>query len=353
MTSGHRPCAGKGCSTVTGFLTELGKKLAERWLTLLVLPGALYLAVALVAHVEGHRHPFDLSRPGQWVSEWVSKPAVAPPGELVVALLAFLLASAAVGTAVQGTAGVIERLWFAEDHQRWPRPLRDLADAQLRRRRAQWNTQHAKYRAAVNERAQAVAQARADEMAEPRAQAMADNRPAGRDDEQRRTWNALTRVAIHKPARLTWVGDRIYAVTRQLDDEYRLDAATVWPALWLTMSSTAREEIARSRELIARAAALCAWGLAYLALGVLSWPVVFVGLILVVTGWARSRRCAEDYARLLESAFRLHGGDTARALGIAHRGVMNAQTGWALTLLLQGRADRVEATTGWPQAPPA
>ncbi|URN10988.1 hypothetical protein LUW77_00475 [Streptomyces radiopugnans] len=43
-----------------GLLSELGKKLAERWLSLLVLPGALYLAVLGTAALLGHGHPFDL-----------------------------------------------------------------------------------------------------------------------------------------------------------------------------------------------------------------------------------------------------------------------------------------------------
>lgn len=34
---------------MNAFLGELGKKLAERWLTLLVLPGLLYITVITVA----------------------------------------------------------------------------------------------------------------------------------------------------------------------------------------------------------------------------------------------------------------------------------------------------------------
>ncbi|WP_326770755.1 hypothetical protein OG978_44460 (plasmid) [Streptomyces sp. NBC_01591] len=45
-----------------GLLSELGKKLAERWFSLLVLPGALYLAVLAVAQTLGHTHPFDALR---------------------------------------------------------------------------------------------------------------------------------------------------------------------------------------------------------------------------------------------------------------------------------------------------
>ncbi|MER5626420.1 hypothetical protein ABT061_35860 [Streptosporangium sp. NPDC002544] len=35
---------------MNGFLSEIGKKLAERWVTLLALPGLLYLAAAMVGH---------------------------------------------------------------------------------------------------------------------------------------------------------------------------------------------------------------------------------------------------------------------------------------------------------------
>ena len=49
-------------------LAELGKNLADRWLTLLVLPGALYLAVLAAARTLGQEHALDLPRLAHRVS---------------------------------------------------------------------------------------------------------------------------------------------------------------------------------------------------------------------------------------------------------------------------------------------
>lgn len=43
-----------------GLLGELSKKLAERWLTLLVMPGALYLAIAAAGHTLGQSAALDV-----------------------------------------------------------------------------------------------------------------------------------------------------------------------------------------------------------------------------------------------------------------------------------------------------
>ena len=301
----------------------MSKKLAERWVTLLVLPGALFLSVSVLAHVQGQRHPFDFARASRWISTLAATPTLARPGGIAIAVVGFLVGAAVVGICVQGIAGLIERLWLAENHQRWPWPLRSLAAHLLTRRRARWQSRWAAYRSERETRAQARAEGRTDVDTEPLS----------------RAFEKVAQIAIHHPERPTWIGDRINAVSRQLDDEYRLDATTLWPALWLTMPTTSRNDIAQSCQGLSQSASLSAWGVTYLAVSVLSWPLAVVGVVLITSGWRRARRCADEYARLVECAFRLHSAETARSLGIEHDGVLNAQTGWALTCLLQGRGE--------------
>jgi len=104
---------------VGGFLAELGKKLAERWLSLLVLPGLLYLAALTAASLLGHRHPFAFGRLTSRLEDWTTTPGLTSISGLVLVLLATLLATAG--------AGLAEQAWLAEHWQSWPPPLRRLA----------------------------------------------------------------------------------------------------------------------------------------------------------------------------------------------------------------------------------
>ena len=105
-----------------GFLAELGKKLAERWLSLLVLPGLLYLAVLIAASLLGHRHPFAFGRLTSWLEDWTTTPGLTSVSGLVLVLLATLLAAAGAGLAAQALGSVTEQAWLAERWQSWPPP---------------------------------------------------------------------------------------------------------------------------------------------------------------------------------------------------------------------------------------
>lgn len=47
---------------MTAILTSIGTKLAERWATLVVLPGLVYIVAPGVAKTLGHRHALDVGR---------------------------------------------------------------------------------------------------------------------------------------------------------------------------------------------------------------------------------------------------------------------------------------------------
>ena len=52
---------------MNAFLGELGRRLAERWVTLLLLPGALFVAAVTVASVLGHGRALDLGALSGWI----------------------------------------------------------------------------------------------------------------------------------------------------------------------------------------------------------------------------------------------------------------------------------------------
>ncbi|MFF1651616.1 hypothetical protein [Streptomyces sp. NPDC058240] len=100
-------------------LSQLGTKLAERWLSLLVLPGALYLAVAATGHTLGHLHPFDLARLTHQITAWARHPAASTVGGQVVLLAAILAGAAAAGLVAQALGLLTERLCLAADWSTW------------------------------------------------------------------------------------------------------------------------------------------------------------------------------------------------------------------------------------------
>ena len=218
-------CAPNGYD-VGDVLAEIGKNLADRWLTLLVLPGALYLAVLGAAHAMGQGHAFDVPRVVHQVSMWATSSAAHSTAALVIVLVAIVLGSAAAGVMAQAVGSLIENLWLAAGWRTWPAPLRLLADHRLQERQKRWNEAHDSYLS--------------DRDAAARARAMNRIRNQGRTRQTppidlTAARERMTRISPEYPGRPTWIGDRIDAVTVRLNRDYDLDLATVWPSLWLVM----------------------------------------------------------------------------------------------------------------------
>lgn len=318
-----------------GFLDELGKKLAERWLALLVVPGLLYLGALTAACVLGHRHPFGVGQLVRQLDAWTTAPTTT--GGLVLILLTTFLAAAAAGVLAQGLGSLTERVWLADRWQSWPLPLRRLAQARITNRTRRWTA------------ATATHQRQLDTTSTHLAHDDSEDAPTDLDAARR----AVTRIAQEHPTRPTWIGDRVHAVVTRLDRDYQLDLPTVWPHLWLTMPEATRTEITAARESLTRATTLAGWALLYLVVAALWWPGLLLATGIATTAWQRARTATDTYALLIEAAARLHTADLARSIGIDHTGPLNPHTGWVLTCLLQGRSDLIPLTTGWPTPAPA
>ncbi|WP_159064566.1 hypothetical protein [Streptomyces olivochromogenes] len=280
-------------------LSELGKKLAERWLSLLVLPGALYLAVGATALTLGQAHPFDLHRLTGQITSWAIAPATGTAGGQVVLLAASLAGAAAVGLAAQTLGSLTEPLHLAADWPIWPPGLRHLAQWATGRRRTRWTDAAVSWHRHRDEAAAARARgARTTPL--PRYAARA----------------AMTRISPERPERPTWSGDRIHAVAVRLERDYHLDLAALWPHLWLSLPDNVRTEISAARQALTRATTLTAWAVLYLLLVPWWWPAAGITAALVITSWRRTRTAADTYATLLEAAVRLHARDLAGQLGL-------------------------------------
>jgi hypothetical protein len=295
-------------------LGELGKKLAERWLTLLVLPGAFYLAVVTVARVLGHRHALDLHRLTTQITAWGKSPTVTATSGQAVLLAAVLAGAAGAGVAAQALGSMAERLVLAAGWRTWPWPLRALAARRVGERRAAWDAGHAAYH-------------RLYEQAERARTAGTRLDPAERHAAYRRR----TGIALERPDRPTWSGDRVHAAATRLDRDLDLDLAITWPYLWLTLPDTARGEITAVRQALTRATTLIAWALLYLLLAYWWWPAIPIAVVLAVTARRRTRATVDAYAHLVEATARLHLTDLAGHLGIAHTGPATAALGATVT----------------------
>ncbi|MFE6846471.1 hypothetical protein [Streptomyces sp. NPDC057686] len=298
-------------------LGELGKKLAERWLSLLVLPGALYLAVAAVARTLGQARPFAVDRLTGQIGAWAGAPVARTVGGQVVVLAAVLGGAAAVGVLAQALGSAAERLHLATDWYTWPAPARGLAHRITVRRQRRWRTaaeawhRHRQEAAAARTRGERVD-------------------PTGRHAAR----SAMLRISPERPDRPTWSGDRIHAASVRVDRDHHLDLATLWPHLWLVLPETTRTEITAARQALTRATTLCAWALLYLPLALWWWPAAVIAAVIAVTSRQRTRSAADGYATLLEAATRLHARDLAGLLGMDPPGPLTPEAGDALGLHL-------------------
>lgn len=307
--------APRAAVAVGGLLNALGQKLAERWLTLLVLPGALFLAAAAAAHTLGQAHALDRRLLVSRITEWTDKPAVSTVGGQVVLLGAVLAAAAVAGLAAQGAGALLQRAVLAAEWRSWPGPLRRAAHALVTRRRARWTAAATRYHQQLNDEAQQLA--RTGRRADPSI--------------RRGLHRAMHRVAAEEPDRPTWSGDCLNAAAVRLERDRHLELPLVWPHLWLVLSETARAEITAAEQALTRATTLGGWALLYAPLTAWWWPAAPLAVTLALVARHRVRTATDTYAQLLVAAVLLHAGDLAEQLRIEHSGPLDTALGEALT----------------------
>ncbi|MFE7106925.1 hypothetical protein ACFU98_33445 [Streptomyces sp. NPDC057575] len=116
-------------SVVTGFLAGLGGKVVERWLTLLTLPGCLFVTAAWVASALGQSHATDRKYLADTVSGWYAGAQDTRPGTLGAIAAGLIVLAALAGLTARMTGQAVMLLWFA----RWPGSLgRHMRDVEQR-----------------------------------------------------------------------------------------------------------------------------------------------------------------------------------------------------------------------------
>ncbi|MGY0056113.1 hypothetical protein ACWY4P_06080 [Streptomyces sp. LZ34] len=351
---------------MNSFLSEIGKKLAERWGALLTVPGLVFLMVLACAHVLGHAHAWDVG-----LLEDALRDAAAAydkrPAAAVLAAVGILAAATLAGALARWLAAGVEAALLAPWRRGPAAPL-------VRWRRGRWARAHRAYLTAVRDRERALgdeqrhrdarereltterthreardraraaerdhrargdqsgadacagtaeaeerARATRDRAAAAQARAAADLGRAARRLRREAARHAAARngVALAPPARPTWAADRLHACGERVAGQYGLDLDMVWPRLWITFPDAVRADITAARTGFADACALLAWGLACLLVGAWWYPAALAAPAVLATGWWRVRRSAAALGDLVESGTDLHAARLAEDLGFA------------------------------------
>ncbi|MEV5843890.1 hypothetical protein AB0M32_18195 [Streptomyces sp. NPDC051985] len=281
------------------FLSALAGKAAEKWLGLLILPGAGYLACVVAAVVLGHGDALDVAELQRSVDRLAAHPGASNAGAILVVAAGVLAAAALAGLCARAAAAVVERAWTARG-ERWP------ARVLVRRRVRRWRQADAAYEEAETRSDLARAVERRDA------------------------------VSLVRPRHPTWIGDRFHAVDQRVHDAYGLDLGSAWPRLWLAVPDAVRAELVTAREAYGATAGLAGWAVLYLVLGAWWWPALPAAAALAATARVRSRAATAVLADLVEATVDLHATTLAQELGLTgERPVLTRDIGAAITATLR------------------
>jgi hypothetical protein len=263
---------------VTGFLTEIGQKLADRWAALLVVPGLLYLAAVTAAAVLGQSQAVSYPVLDRKITDWADGPVLKSAGGTVLIVAAILAGSVVAGLAAAAGGRFVQSLWTLPG----------------RRAPASWLV---RWRRARSRRHKSVADKSADAAEVRRAIARAD------------------RICLIEADRPTWIGDRLRACQVRIERAYGLDLDAAWPRLWLIVPDTVRTELGASRDALSAGARLTAWAVLYLILAIWWWPAALIALVTGIAAISKARLATGNLADLIESAIDLYYRDLATQLG--------------------------------------
>lgn len=301
---------------MNSFLVGLGTRIADRWVTLLALPGLLWTAT-LVAGVElGQEQAFNVMGLSSWLIHITENPARNNMATIFVIATVVLLASVSAALASSALGALCQHLLITPG---------DLPPASWIRflRQARWN------RATANLKS-AVAGAVHPDMHQVNA--------ASAIQKVRRARQRQARIGVTQPTKTTRVGDRFDSTLLRIRYHNGVDLHLIWPRLWTVLPEEFRTDLSAAQEAYAAAARLAGWGFLYISLTAAWWPAAFVGTVILLAAYIRIWSSAENLASLIEAAVDIHAKDLAAALGIPSETVdSSAELGRSIAHRLQGR----------------
>jgi hypothetical protein len=280
---------------MTGFLGEIGQKLADRWAALLAVPGLLYVAAVTAATVLGQHNALSYPAAQRQVSAWAASPELTSAGGAVLLIAGVLAGSVLVGLAAAAGGRLTEMLWMLPGKKP---PARWLAV--WRRNRSQ------------------------------RAKAAADD-PKSSPGQVRRAIARADRICVVQADSPTWIGDRLRACHVRVESAYGLGLNAAWPRMWLLVPDGVRAELGAARDAFSSAARLTAWAFLYIVLGIWWWPAIPIALITGAAALVKARQATSNLADLIESAVDLYARDLVIALDQDRAGPVTPAVGHQLT----------------------
>jgi hypothetical protein len=329
-------------------LAELGRRAVEKWVSLLTLPGLLFIAAAAAGRVLGHTGWADVGTLADAARRTAADLAREGTLTVVMAAALLLLLATAAGLAATAAGRTVRRFWLAEGRI----PPGPFLTARRTRRWEAAQQAYAGHSEAVDRRIRQAqpgpgGRAGPGDPDDPAGSA-GPSGPARRTDPGRpydpasdaaeldRLADRRNRICLAEPTRPLWIGDRLAATDARVHAAYGLDLGTAWPRLWLTVPEDTRAEVRLAATAFDAAAGLAGWGLLYLLLGAVWWPAAVAGAVVWAVGWRRGRVCVSVYADLVESVVDLHGRPLAQALGLTEDpGPMTEELGGEITAVVR------------------
>lgn len=299
MRGDGQATGGRAADAMTGFLGEIGNKLAERWVALLAIPGLLYLTAVTAAAVLGQDRALDYPALSAQASLWMASPSLRSAGGTALIIAAILAGSVLTGVVASTIGQATQMLWVSRGDRQ---PGRWLAERRRARSRAQ--------------------------------KRVADN-PAASQEQVRKAIEKADRICVIDPDRPTWIGDRLRACQVRTRRAYGLDLNVAWPRLWLVMPDVARAEISTAHDAFRAAARLVGWGAMYLVLGIWWWPALIAALVTETAAVVKARNATTTLADLIEATVDLYGRDLAARLGSPWDGPIPPAAGGRLSTLMR------------------
>ena len=291
---------------MNGLLDELGKKVADRWLTTLLLPGLLWVCTAVLAWQLRWAHALDPT---------VLEPLLRqlgrnhPAGQSAAVVVGALIAAAGVAMSATGVGAVIRAVRPAVIRSR---PAQRLRAARVKR----WDQ----------------ARLLAEQLEEGELSVAVGSVTAGP-----RIADARARqyaISLEKPEHATWVGDRMRANAVRIHRAYGLDINLVWPRLWVVLPDWLRADIAAAQGSYNTVSILLGWAVLYSVLGLIWGPALLVAAVVLTVSSVRARSAAEALCQLVETATDLYGPALAEQLRIPCNGALTPAVGSAITEVL-------------------
>ncbi|MGW6239434.1 hypothetical protein [Streptomyces sp. NPDC055094] len=236
-----------------GVLSDLAKRVADRWFAFLVLPGVPFTAIVIVAWAMGPAgagHALDLDFL-VWRVDTLGTTARTARGAVIGCLL--VAGVTVVALLVRELSLVVNRLWLGTSAV-----LCWIMRPGVRRRR----------RLAL--------------------------------EEARRGAYAIPERYL--PHRATWIGDRFALVDERIAAQYGVSLSRAWPRLWQLRDDRITKVVSAAWDDYAAATVRVAWAVPYLAVSFYWWPACPVALALALLGWAQGRRAADDFCLSCEAA---------------------------------------------------